>query len=76
MSEKRPDLVIDPKDFPVYLKARMLRDTVAEFAAKLGVTPKLVYMLLTGKRKPSKTILKKVDLEVVFRMREPEAKKK
>jgi transcriptional regulator with XRE-family HTH domain len=67
MSEERSDLIIEPKDFPVFLKARMMRDTVAEYAAKLGVTPKMLYMLLSGDRKPSAAILEKVGLEVVFR---------
>jgi hypothetical protein len=67
MPQKRPDLIIDPKDFHVFLKARMMRDTVAEYSAKLGVSPKLVWMLLNGTKKPSKAILKKVGLEVVYR---------
>jgi hypothetical protein len=67
MTQKRPDLIIDPRDFPVFLKARMMSDTVAEYAAKLGVSQNLVYMLLTGAKTPSKAILKKVGLEVVYR---------
>jgi hypothetical protein len=67
MTQKRTELIIDPVDFHVFLKARMMQDTVAEYAAKLGVSPKLVYMLLNGTKKPSAAILKKMGLEVVFR---------
>jgi hypothetical protein len=66
MSDKQPDLIIDPEDFHVFLKARMGTDTVAEFGAKLGVTTKLVYFLLNGTRKPSAAILKKLGLKTVF----------
>ncbi len=71
MSEKRSEMVIDPKDFPVFLRARMMRLNVAEYAAELGVTPKLVYMLLAGTRKPSAAILKKVGLKVVYQTMAP-----
>lgn len=76
MSDKRPELIIDPEDFPIFLKARMMRDSVAEYADKLGVSPKLVYLLLTGKRTPSPAILKKMDLEVVYRAVAPDRGKK
>ena len=66
MSEKQPDLIIDPEDFHVFLKARLGTDSVAEFAAKLDVTPKLVYLLLNGSRGPSKEILKKLGLKIAF----------
>ena len=69
MSAKRSELVIDPVDFPVFLKARMMRDDVATYATKLGISANLLYLLLTRKRKPSAAILKKVDLEVVYRTR-------
>jgi predicted transcriptional regulator len=67
MTDKRQDLIIDPKDFHVFLKARMMTDSVAEYAAKKDINPKLLYMMLQGKRAPSKEILKKVDLEVAYR---------
>lgn len=67
MAEKNPDLVIEPEDFPVFLKARMLTDSVAEYAEKTGIHPKLLYLLLNGQRKPSAEILEKVGLEVVYR---------
>ena len=66
MSDKQPDLIIDPVDFPVFVKARMGTDTVAEFAAKIGVSPKLVYMLVSGSRTPSPAILKKLGLKVAY----------
>jgi transcriptional regulator with XRE-family HTH domain len=65
MSEQ-PELIIHPTDFPVFLKARMMGLSVAEFAEKLEVTPKYIYMLLKGERPPSDAILKKVGLEVYY----------
>lgn len=64
---KRPELIIEPKEFPLFLKARMLNASVAEFGKTLGVSPSLVYMLLAGTKKPSAAILKKLGLEVVYR---------
>jgi len=67
MNQKQQELIIDPKDFHVFLKARMFGDSMAEFAAKLGISTTLLYMLLAGTRKPSAAILKKVGLEVCYR---------
>jgi hypothetical protein len=72
---KRPELIIEPKEFPIFLKARMMNATVNEYAASLGVSPQLLYMLLTGTKKPSAAILKKVGLEVVYQARGPESQK-
>ena len=71
---KRPELIIEPKEFPLFLKARMLNTSVAEFAKTLGVSPSLVYMLLAGTKKPSPAMIKKLGLEVVYRARIPESK--
>jgi hypothetical protein len=71
---KRPELIIEPQEFPLFLKARMMNATVADFAKGLGVTPSLVYMLLAGTKKPSLAILKKLGLDVVYRARMPERK--
>lgn len=76
MSKQQPDLIVEPEQFPLFLKARMMRGSVADLAKELGVTGKLVYMLLSGERKPSAAILKKLGLEVVFRLKEPGAGKK
>ena len=67
MSAKRSELIIDPKDFPVFLKARMMRDSAVDYATGLGISTKLLWMLLNGSKKPSAAILKKVGLEVVYR---------
>jgi hypothetical protein len=60
------DLIIDPEDFPVFLKGKLGSDTVATFAKKLGVSQKLVYYLISGQRPPSKAILKKLGLKIAF----------
>jgi transcriptional regulator with XRE-family HTH domain len=66
MSERLPDLIIDPDEFPIFLKARMGTDTVQEFADKIGVTRQLVYMLALGQRKPSAAVLKAMGLKVAY----------
>lgn len=69
---REPDLIIDPPDFPIFLKARMGTSTVAEFSAETGIHPKLIYQMLTaangpGKgRAPSKDVLKKLSLKVAY----------
>lgn len=75
MADKKTDLIIDPKDFPIFLKARMMSDSVAEYSAKTGIHPQQIYNLLQGKRTPSKEDLEKMDLEIVYRAkRRPEKK--
>jgi hypothetical protein len=68
---RKPDLIIEPKDFRAFLHGRFQGDADAA-AAHLGVSKKLVYMLLSGSRKPSSAILKKCGLEVVFRAVRPQ----
>jgi Helix-turn-helix len=63
---EQPALVFDPSEFPTFLIARMMGDSVADFAKKLDVTPDVVYMLLSGKRQPSKDILTKMGLEIYY----------
>jgi hypothetical protein len=66
MTDRQVRLTIEPKDFPVFLRARMMGDTVGEFAAKLNVTRSTVYMLLSGDLQPSAKILAKVGLKVAY----------
>ena len=75
MTEKRQDLIIDPKDFPVFLKARMMNQSVAEYAVETGIHPQQIYNLLQGKRLPSKEDLQKVGLEIVYRAKARPASK-
>lgn len=79
MSKKENSLIIEPGDFHVYLKAWMGANgyqSVEQLAVRLGVSRELVYMLLTGSRKPSAAILEKVGLETVFRAVAPAKSKK
>jgi len=71
----KQDLIIEPDDFPAFLKGRF-PGGVVEIAAKLGVGQKMVYFLLAGKRKPSAKILHKCGLEVVYRAVPPEKPKR
>lgn len=77
MSENQPDLVIHPKDFPLVLRTRMLGESMkpAEYAAKLGVSVKLIYALLNGQRTPSDSVLKKLGGEVYYGFTAPKVKK-
>jgi Helix-turn-helix len=75
MTDKRADLIIEPKDFPVFLKARMMSDSIAEYAAKTGIHPQMLYMMLAGKRPPSAEVLRKVGLEIVYRAKAKPEKK-
>jgi hypothetical protein len=69
---REPDLIIDPLDFPIFLKARMGTSTVAEFAAATGIHPKLIYQMLSAAdgsdkgRAPSKDVLKKLNLKIAY----------
>jgi transcriptional regulator with XRE-family HTH domain len=58
------------EEFPVFLAGFMhaKRKTPKEFAAFLGVSPQLLYMLRNGSRSPSQEILKKIGLEVAYRI--------
>jgi transcriptional regulator with XRE-family HTH domain len=67
---KRADsLVIEVKDFRVYLFARMqiAKKAPREYAEQLGISVDLLYLLLNGRRKPSASILQKVGLETCYR---------
>jgi hypothetical protein len=62
------DLVVDPADFPTFLKARMGGRTVAQFAKELGISENLLYVLLAGSRKPSAAVLKKLGLKIAYQL--------
>jgi transcriptional regulator with XRE-family HTH domain len=73
---KIPAVVIHALDFPVFLMARIGQTPVREFARKLGVSHKLVYMLLNGQRTPSGGILKKLRLEIYYGLKSAARDKK
>lgn len=52
----------------VTVKMQMSGLDVQGYAKKLGVTHKLVYMMINGARLPSKALLKKLGLETVYRI--------
>jgi hypothetical protein len=66
MKEKQTEILISPEEFPAYLKGRLDNTTVVALAAELGVTTNLVYMLLSGKRTPSASIIKKLGLRPAY----------
>jgi len=75
---KQDSLVIAESEFRVYLVALMgaKKVTVKEFADELGVSVDLLYLLMQGKRKPSPAMLKKLGLEVSYRIRTTSAGEK
>jgi plasmid maintenance system antidote protein VapI len=52
----------------VTVKMQMSGLDVLAYAKKLGITHKLVYMMINGARLPSKALLKKLGLETVYRI--------
>lgn len=74
----QPEIFIEIKDFPVLLKTRIAQAkcTIAEFSEKLGVTPKLIYYLLDGKRAPSEAILEALGARFVIAVGSDSAVKK
>ena len=63
-------MVLIPADeFKSYLKYIIGDESVIEFAKRMGVTRSAVYQLLSGKNQPSPELLKKLDLEMVYRQK-------
>jgi len=59
----------------VTVKMQMAGLDVKAYAEKLGVPHQTIYAILTGARLPSKSLLKKLGLEVVYRIMEKGGKK-
>lgn len=70
MANKKQPLIIEPKDFRVFLAARMaaLGLKVADMAGVLGVSQATVYQLLSGTIAPSEEVLKRAGLRTVYVM--------
>lgn len=62
----------------VRLKIQMSGDTPKSFAERIGVPHQTIYAILNGKQQPSKTLLGKLGLEIVYRIKQtaPEKSKK
>lgn len=54
----------------VRLKIQMSGDTPKSFAERLGVPHQTIYAILNGKQQPSKTLLAKLGLEIVYRIKQ------
>jgi hypothetical protein len=52
----------------VQLKMQMSGLTALEYAEKMGVPRQTIYAILNGDRLPSKALLKKLGIEVVYRI--------
>lgn len=68
MANKKQPLLIEPKDFPVFLAARtsVLGGGIAALAELLGASPATAYQLLNGTILPSPEILKRAGLRMVY----------
>jgi len=78
MAGKPRPIIIERNEFSAVMAARMgaLNLSVAQFAQQLGISRAAVYALMSGALPPSEKILKKVGLEVVYRVVMPEKAKK
>jgi predicted DNA-binding transcriptional regulator AlpA len=68
-------LTVEELKMYVTVKVQMSGLDVRAYAAKLGVPHQTIYAIMNGKRLPSKALLKKLGLEVVYRI-SPEGGKK
>jgi transcriptional regulator with XRE-family HTH domain len=70
MANKKQPLIIEQKDFKVFLAARMgvLGGDIAGLAEFLGVSQATAYQLLSGAAEPSAEVLKRAGLRSVYVM--------
>jgi predicted transcriptional regulator len=64
--------IVEPSQVSLWvrLKIQMSGDTPKSFAEKLGVPHQTIYSILNGKQQPSKTLLAKLGLEIVYRIKQ------
>jgi plasmid maintenance system antidote protein VapI len=67
--------VIKPEDMVMYVTIKMGNRSVDQFAKDLGVPRQRIYEVLSGKKLPSKSLLKKLGLGVVYRILGDEEKR-
>jgi predicted transcriptional regulator len=65
---KNKSAVVIPEEFPVFLGGVMhaKKKSPKDFAASLGISPQLLYMLLNGRRAPSASVLGTLGLQVAY----------
>ena len=63
--------IVEPSQVSLWvrLKIQMSGDTPKSFAERLGVPHQTIYAILNGKQQPSKTLLAKLGLEIVYRIK-------
>jgi transcriptional regulator with XRE-family HTH domain len=64
--------IVEPSQVSLWvrLKIQMSGDTPKSFAERLGVPHQTIYSILNGKQQPSKTLLAKLGLEIVYRIKQ------
>lgn len=68
MANKKQRIIVEKKDFPVFLAARtaMAGSSISAMAELLGVGTATVYNLLAGSLEPNEEILKRAGLRMVY----------
>jgi hypothetical protein len=67
--KKRAEIIIQPNEFPAFLlgmKVRLGIESIDQFAAEIGISSNLLYKLLSGDRLPSKSLLQRFGMRVVY----------
>ncbi len=64
--------IVEPSQVSLWvrLKIQMSGDTPKSFAERLGVPHQTIYAILNGKQQPSKALLSKLGLEIVYRIKQ------
>ena len=64
--------VVKPEDVVAWIAVQMGERSITQFAADLGVGRQTLYDVLSGARPPSKSLLKRLGLKIVYQIVEPE----
>lgn len=65
--------VVKPEDVIGWITVQMGERSITQFATDLGVGRQTLYDVLSGARPPSKSLLKRLGLRVVYQIVAPEA---
>lgn len=64
--------IVQPENVILWITWRMGKKSVTDFAKELGIGRQSLYDVLSGSRQPSKSMLKKLGLRVVYQIVDPE----
>ena len=60
--------LVEPENLNLYIFWKKGSRTIKQFAEDLGVPPQRIYELLNGKRMPSKSLLEKLGLRIMYQI--------